>query len=370
MVCASPMRIREETAVTSLEALGWDSFFDCQVTDDERARRSPARVVWHARGHYRLSTGRGEWRGHLAGTLRHTAATPADLPVVGDWVLAASGGDGTATIRRRLGRRSSFSRQAAGRAAAEQIVAANVDTVLIVTSLNRDFSPRRLERYLALTWESGATPVVVLNKADLTDDAETWRREMAPVAQGVTLLVTSAFRGDGMPELHDVVRRGGTTVLVGSSGVGKSTIINSLAGERRQDVLPVRAADDRGRHGTTARHLFCLPGGGILIDTPGLRELQLWDADSGLEHAFEDVQSLAARCRFRDCSHGAEPGCAVAAAVARGELTADRIDSYRSLKEENEYLRTRHDEGARQERKRQSRQIARAIRLHYKLRRR
>jgi ribosome biogenesis GTPase len=354
-----------------LDSLGWDPFFNRQIADDERPRWAPARVVWEGRERYRLSTGDAEWQGQLAGRLRHATASRADLPVVGDWVLGTfRTGEHGATIQRVLERRSRFSRGAAGRSTEEQIVAANVDTVLLVTSFNRDFNVRRMERYLALSWESGARPIVVLNKADLAADHERWRDQMAPVSQGVPVLATSALRGDGIDELREVVRTGGTTALLGSSGVGKSTLINALVAGIQQEVLPIRDSDDRGRHSTTARQLFCLPDGGILIDTPGMRELQLWDADGGLEHAFADIEALAADCRFRDCSHGSEPGCAVAAAVDRGELPAERLDSYQRLRREDAFLRSRHDESARADRTRQAKQGAKAARLLYKLRRR
>jgi ribosome biogenesis GTPase len=357
--------------VYSLDDLGWNSFFDQQVTDDERARCKAARVVWEGRERYRLSTGEAEWSADVAGRIRHLAASRADLPAIGDWVLAAlRPAEGAATIQRVLARRSRFSRAAAGRSTDEQIIAANVDTVLLVTSLNRDFNLRRIERYLALTWESGATPVVVLNKADLCADPEPWRHEMASASQGVPVLVTSALRGDGMPALMAVISRAGTAALLGSSGVGKSTLVNALVGDSRQAVKPIRDRDERGRHSTTSRQLVCVPGGGILIDTPGMRELQLWDAEDGLEHAFGDIEALAEGCRFRDCSHGREPGCAVTAAVARGELAAERIASYRRLQREDDYVRSRHDERARLERTRKAKQIARAVRLQHKLRRR
>jgi len=357
--------------VHTLDDLGWSSFFDGQVTDDERARWIPGRVVWEGRERYRVSTGQTEWESRLAGRLRHAAAARADRPVVGDWVLATVRADErNATIQRLLARRSRFVRAAAGRATEEQTVAANVDTVLLVTSFNDDFNLRRVERYLALTWESGANPIVVLNKADLSADHATWRAEIDAVSQGVPVLVTSAQRGDGLAELHEIVRTGGTTAFLGSSGVGKSTLINALLGDRRQQILPIRERDDRGRHSTTARQLFCLPGGGVLIDTPGMRELQLWNAEAGLAHAFADVEALATTCRFRDCSHGGEPGCAVAEAVARGELPADRLDSYRRLLREDAFLRSRQDEGARSKRTREAKQIAKAVRLHDKLRRR
>jgi ribosome biogenesis GTPase / thiamine phosphate phosphatase len=357
--------------VHSLDGLGWDPFFDQQVTDEERPRWTPARVVWEGRERYWLSTGEAEWRADLAGRIRHLAASRGDLPAIGDWVLAAiRSAEGSATIHRVLARRSRFSRAAAGRSTHEQIVVANVDTVLLVTSVNRDFNLRRIERYLALTWESGAKPIIVLNKADLSDEPEAWQSQMTAASQGVPVLVTSALRGDGMPALVDAIRVGGTTALLGSSGVGKSTLINALSCDSQQVVRQVRDGDERGRHSTTSRQLFCLPAGGILIDTPGMRELQLWDAEEGIGHAFRDVELLADSCRFRDCSHAGEPGCAVTAAVERGELTAERLGSYRRLQREDDFLRARHDESARSERTRKAKQTARTVRLQGKLRRR
>jgi ribosome biogenesis GTPase len=364
--------------VGSLTSLGWNEFFASQLeskiteeSEDEYRRWVPARVIWEGRERYRLSTGEAELEARLSGRFRHAARSRADLPVTGDWVLAfPHPGELRATIQRRFARQTRFSRSAAGRATEEQVVAANIDTALIVTSINRDLNARRIERYLALAWESGARPVLVLNKADLVRDPEEWRGEIERVSVGVPLLVTSAVRGDGIAQLAEIVRTGGTTALLGSSGAGKSTLLNALLGENRQSVLPTRAADDRGRHSTTARQLFCLPDGGIVIDTPGLRELQLWDADAGLDRAFEDIGALAAGCRFRDCSHDREPGCAVIDAVERGELPAGRLDSYRRLQREDDFLRSRHDEKARSERSRQAKQIAKSVRLQYRLRRR
>ncbi len=354
----------------SLDMLGWDPFFAGQVTDDERERRMAARVISGSREHYRLASGGGEWRGRLAGRLRHAAESHADLPVVGDWVLAAIAPDGTATIHRRLERRSAVARGMAGRATAAHVVAANIDTALLVTSCRRDFNPRRIERYLALIWESGARPIIVVNKADLCSDPETWPSRAASVSPGVPVLVVSALRGDGLADLGDAVRTGGTTVLLGSSGAGKSTLLNALLGEDRQRVLAIRERDGRGRHSTTTRELFCLRDGGILIDTPGMRELQLWDASEGLEQTFADVDRLASECRFRDCRHVSEPGCAVLEAIDRGAMPADRLGSYHRLQRENDFVRAREDERARDARTRRAKQVSKAIRLQEKLRRR
>ena len=349
----------------SLSTLGWDGFFERQLTAEDREASVPARVVWVGRGVYRLSTVVDEWTAVLPGRLRHRTRSRAELPTVGDWVLASS-----QTIQRVLTRRSAFSRGMAGRAAAEQILAANIDTVLLVTSLNRDFNLRRVERYLALAWESGANPVIVLSKADLCSDPEASERAVSSCAQGVPVVVVSALRGDCMTDLHRIVREGGTTALLGSSGVGKSTLINTLLGDSRQPVREIREDDDRGRHATTSRELFLVPGGGIIIDTPGMREVQLWDAERGLERAFADVEELAGHCRFRDCSHVQEPGCAVADAVAEGRLDAARLESYRRLQREERFLESLVDDGARADRHRREKQGSKAIRQMSKLRRR
>jgi ribosome biogenesis GTPase / thiamine phosphate phosphatase len=355
--------------VHSLHELGWDEFFDKQIDDEERQRWTPARVVWETRERYRIVTMDGEWSSRLAGRLRHEASAGADLPAVGDWVLAAvRPHERSATIHRRLERRSAFTRAAAGRSTGAQIVAANVDTVLLVTSFNRDFNVRRIERYLALTWESGARPIVVLNKADLATDYNGWIADLESAAQGVPIVVTSALLGDGVDEVSGIVRGGGTTALLGSSGVGKSTLINALLGAELQSVTPIRDDDDRGRHRTTSRQLFVLPRGGIVIDTPGMRELQLLDAEAGIEHAFGDIETLASACRFRDCAHDGEPGCAVGAAVERGDLPPERLESYRRLLREEAFLRVRHDARARAERTKRWKQSAKALRLQDKLR--
>jgi ribosome biogenesis GTPase len=352
-----------------LSQLGWQEFFDNQLTDEERASLTPARVVWEGRGGYRVNSGSEEWRADLSGRFRHDTTTRADRPTTGDWVMVAPrSSDGRATIHRVLARSTEFSRRGAGRTSDRQVIASNVDIVLLVTSLNQDFNLRRIERYLALAWESGANPVLVLNKADVCDDPDRRRCEAQALAPGLPVLVTSAARGDGIADLETTVRRGGTTALLGSSGVGKSSLVNALVGESRQHTLPVRDDDDRGRHSTTSRQLFVVPGGGVLIDTPGMRELQLWDADAGLERAFADVEGLADRCRFRNCAHGAEPGCAVTSAAADGSLDVGRLESYRKLQREERHLEAQQDQRIRADRTRLARRGAKALRQHFKLR--
>jgi len=309
-----------------------------------------------------------EWRAELAGRLRHEANTEgALLPCVGDWVLTTLPGsrpeDGIARIERVLDRRSKFSRKEGGNRAAEQIIAANIDTVFLVQSLNGDLNPRRLERYLTLLWESGAEPVVVLNKADLCADRDAAVIEIKAVAQGVAVHAVSAVELEGLAALDRYLGAGKTVALVGSSGVGKSTIVNTLLGEERMHVREIRA-DDRGRHTTTARHLVPLPQGGLLIDTPGMRTMALWEGEEGLGKAFGDVESVAAECRFRDCTHGTEPGCAVRDALDAGTLDAARFRSYVKLGREVRRLAMKTDARLREEESRKLR------RRHAELRRR
>jgi ribosome biogenesis GTPase len=241
-----------------------------------------------------------------------------------------------------------------------------MDTVFLVTSCNRDFNMRRLERYLAAAWESGARPVLVLNKADLVSEPESWKAEAETTLMGVPVLLASAVREDGIAALKEHVPAGETAAFLGSSGVGKSSLINALIGSERQRVGAVRASDDRGRHSTTSRQLLLLPGGGALIDTPGLRELQLWEGGGGLESAFQDVRSLAARCRFRDCRHQSEPGCAVLEAEAAGELDRDRLQGYRKLEREQEFLESRQDPAARTARLQKFKRLVKEQRRFYK----
>jgi ribosome biogenesis GTPase len=328
----------------ALQDLGWT---DSHTTDFEphaAAGHAPARVAAQHRGAYVLFSELGELRAENAGRLAHEAVGAGALPAVGDWVAAAVRPDeGAATIHAVLPRRTSFSRKVALKASEEQVLAANVDAVFLVMSLNEDFNLRRLERYLTTAWESGAKPVIVLTKTDLCPDYELRVLEVEAVAFGVPVRAISNLTGDGLDLVRGHLAQGRTIALLGSSGVGKSTLVNTLAGEELLATREIREDDGEGRHTTTHRQLVVLPDGGLVLDTPGLRELQLWESSDGLSETFGDVEELAAQCRFSDCAHRTEPGCAVQAALEDETLPFDRWASYKKLQRELAHLERRLD---------------------------
>jgi ribosome biogenesis GTPase / thiamine phosphate phosphatase len=337
----------------SLRTLGWSERWKEIFAPFAAESLLPARVLVEHKGMYTIGTGTTEVRAEVAGRLRHEAVRRSEFPAVGDFVAyRPSDGSGPAIIRAVLPRRSAFIRKAAGQAFEEQVVAANIDTVFIMTALDRDFNLRRLERYLTLAWESGATPVILLNKADLSDEIIRRMDEVAGVTMGVPTHVVSALTGQGLENLERYLLPRQTIGVLGSSGVGKSTLINRLLARHVQATRAVRADDHRGRHTTTHRQLFVCPGGALIIDTPGMRELQLWHADEGLETTFQDIETLATQCRFHDCQHVNEPGCAVLAAVKRGALDAERLASFRKLARELRYTAALDDKDAMLARKR------------------
>jgi len=324
----------------------------------------PARVAAEHKGGYLIVTARGDLPAVAAGRLRRAAQEPA----VGDWVAfeepATAGGH--AMITGVLPRRTLLARRSAARDE-EQILAANVDAVLLVSALTRDLNLRRLERGLALSLESGAAPAIVLTKADLCDDVDAARAGVAQVARGVPVLVVSAKTGEGMSELSALLRPGSTLVLLGTSGVGKSTLVNLWLGSEQQAVAEI-ADSGKGRHTTTHRELLALPGGALVIDTPGVRELGLWDSAAGVSEAFPEIEALGAGCRFNDCAHDGEPGCAVAAAVDQGALARERLDSFLRLRREVAHATLQRDARARSEASRKARQVGRRLNDFYKKR--
>ena len=349
--------------LVDLDTLGWHVDFDEPFQTHAAQGLHAARVAVAHNYLYQLTGADGELMAEVSGRLRHQGDIPENRPVVGDWVaIKPSQSEQKATIEAVLPRRTSFSRKAPGETTRRQLVAANIDTIFLVCGLDDDFNVRRIERYLVAIQESGAAAVIILNKADTCPDLETARAATAPIAAGAPIHVISCLEDDGFDPLRSYLTRGHTIALIGSSGVGKSTIINRLLGVDRQRTRAVRPKDGRGRHTTTQRELIMMPGGGLLIDTPGMRELQLWDSAQALDDAFDDIDALASDCRFRDCAHGAEPGCAVRAAVEAGQLSRQRVEHYQGLKAEGTRLQQRRDELARIEEQRRTKTVHRAMR--------
>jgi ribosome biogenesis GTPase len=328
-----------------LHRLGWDDGWQAAFADHGEAGRVPARVAIQHRGSYDLLGEAGELRAPAAPRL----AREEQLPAVGDWVAVDLE---RGQIDAVLPRRTSISRKEVWHAAREQVLAANVDVAFLVQALPHDFNVRRLERYLAMAWESGAQPVVVLTKIDLVDELDPWLADVESVTLGSAPVVAlSSLTGEHVDDVRPFLQDNRSAVLLGSSGVGKSTLVNTLAGEDLLATREVREDDHRGRHTTTHRELLLLPGGGVILDTPGIRELQLWDAD--LEQTFGDIEEIAGHCRFSDCGHAAEPGCAVREALADGSLSAERWESYLKLQRELEALEARRNHLLRRERVRE-----------------
>ena len=355
--------------MSPLERLGWGPFFQAQITPDH-SRFRIARVTEEQRGRYRIAGGLDCWA-EVSGRFRHDAESGADFPVVGDWVCVSAESDaGPAIIHSRLNRRGTVARKAAGRTTDEQVIAANVDTIFIVTAPAEDLSPRRIERYLTMIWEAGAAPVVVLNKADLTKDPGS---AVAAIRARISLddvVALSALTADGMTALDRYLAPTTTIALLGSSGVGKSTIVNRLLGRELQKVAPIRTSDGTGRHTTTTRQLIELPGGALLIDTPGMRELQPWADESAVVHVFDDIVQLGRGCRFSDCSHKEEPGCVVEEAIADGRLDPARLDHYRHLLREAEFEERKRDKAAAAREKNRWKRITQDQRARYRERER
>jgi ribosome biogenesis GTPase len=351
-----------------IRSLGWDDGFAHHFEAWAGKRHvQPGRVFIEFNYLFRVYVEGGEVEAMLAGRVKHHASSRRDLPAVGDWVVVRRRpGDERGAIVAVLPRRSRFSRKIAGQVTDEQVVAANVNVVFIVMALDGDFNPRRLERYLLLARDSGAAPVVLLTKPDLSDDVPARVAEVHALVGEAPVHVLSPARNEGMEPLAHYLTPGRTGALLGSSGVGKTTIINRLLGTDVRRTRDVRASDSRGRHTTTNRELVVLPNGGLLIDTPGMRELQLWDVSTAVEETFDDVEQLAHACRFTDCRHRDEPGCAVKQAVGAGEVPAGRLDSYLKLQDELAWLARQQDERAQMEEKRRGKIGAKALRARLK----
>lgn len=328
-----------------LSNLGWDEFFETHFQPYRASGLAVARVVLEYNRLYRVLSARGELLAEVAGRLRHEAASRSDLPAVGDWVvIEPRQTEAKATIQSVLPRKSKFMRKAAGTRTEGQIVGANIDTVFLVTSLNQDFNLRRLERYLIVARESGASPVIILSKADLCEEVAERFRLIQTVAAGVPVHTISVVNQEGLDGLSSYFRHGQTVALLGSSGVGKSTLINYLLGRDVQQVRDIREHDGRGQHTTTHRELILLPQGGLVLDTPGMRELHLWDGGGeSLQASFDDIEALVRNCRFSDCRHKDEPGCAIREAIAAGVIEAARYQSYEKLQQELQHVARKQD---------------------------
>jgi ribosome biogenesis GTPase len=342
--------------------LGWNDELEASFEPYRQRGFHAARVAAQYKGAYVVYWDGPDLWAELPGRMLHRAEGALDLPAVGDWVVFEPlPPPSRSMIHALLPRRSAFVRKVAGQTTQEQVVAANVDVVFLVNGMDEDLNPRRIERYLTLAWESGASPVIVLTKSDICPDLESALGDVQGVALGVPIHMVSNVTGDGIAELGTYMGSGRTIALLGSSGVGKSSLVNSLVGEEVQTVKEIRE-DGRGRHTTTHRELISLPQGGLVLDTPGMRELQLWEASDGIQGSFEDIVLLSHSCRFRDCTHRSEPGCAIRKAINSGKLKAARYESYLKLQRELQFLETRRDKRARSEARKKIRAQARARR--------
>jgi ribosome biogenesis GTPase len=360
--------VADEPAVhPALTALGWDAGWASSFAPFAADGRRLARVVAVHKETSIVRDGSGDRAAGVSGRFRYEALGAVDYPTVGDWVAL----DGDGVIAAILPRRTVFKRLAADRSSRheavlddEQVMASNVDFALLVAGLDHDFNLRRIERYLSVAWSSGVSPVVVLNKSDVADDVDGRIVAVEAIAPGVPIVAVSAWTGDGLQRLLEHLPAGATAAILGSSGVGKSTLVNALLGEARQATAEVRISDSRGRHTTTHRELFELPGGALLVDTPGIRALEIMGADEGVDAAFDDVVDLATACRFSDCAHEGEPGCAVRAALADGRLSEDRLESHRKLERELARAARQVDPRARAEHRRHWKIIHKSVGEH------
>jgi ribosome biogenesis GTPase len=324
--------------------LGWNDTLDNYFEKLKLQDVIKGRVIFHSGKQYKINTRDGEVTAHLSNSYINSIETKSELPSVGDWVCLKQIDEFRPyQIIKLIPRRNKLSRKVSGAKSEEQIIASNIDIVFIVTSADQDFNIRRLERYIAIINEIGAHPIIILNKIDVCNDNKQYLLDIEKNLPNVTKFAISAKTSENIDEVIQYIKPGNTIVLVGSSGVGKSTLINNLLGYNRQTVGEIREKDSKGRHVTTSRELIVLPNGGMLIDNPGIRELQLWSSEIGISKTFEDIEELSRQCRFSDCTHNAEPGCAIKRNIELGKLSQERVDSYKKLLREQEYLNIRRN---------------------------
>ncbi|MDD3013666.1 MAG: ribosome small subunit-dependent GTPase A [Candidatus Gastranaerophilales bacterium] len=346
-----------------LNNLGWNTFFEKYLNAIDQQGLDIGRICCENKISYKLFSEYGELTALISGKLRNSSNSREDLPAVGDWVVFKKvENENKAVIQHTLPRKSKFSRKTAGNITQEQILAANIDTVFIVSSLNYDFNPRRIERYLTMVWNNGANPVIILTKSDLYNDLDEILYQVESIAFGTRIHIISNVLNQGIDVLRQYLSAGSTVALIGSSGVGKSTLINKLIGEDLLITGELRKNIDKGMHTTTNRQLYVLPDGGLIIDTPGMRELQLWDVDDGLNQYFDDIENLAENCRYSNCKHDSEPGCAVKAAISKGLLDKNRYESYVKMKNELTFLSKKQNQKASQIEKEKWKNIHKQIR--------
>ncbi len=332
------------TTQNGLRNFGWNDFFEANFSEFAGGEFIPARVAVEHRNYYELYSAIGELTADKAGKLFYSALDGSALPAVGDWLAVKPvANESKAVIHAVLPRLTKFSRKKAGATTEEQIVAANVDSVFIISSLNQELNYRRIERYLTLAWENDVKPVVILSKADLCEDIYGKLAETQAALIGTDVHVVSAKERAGIEELYVYFEGNKTVAVIGSSGVGKSTLINSLLEREKMDVSDISLYKDKGRHTTTHRELSIVPGGGVIMDTPGMREIQLWEGGEGLSELFDDIEQLTLECKFSDCKHDSEPGCAIQAAISAGTLEESRFKSYKKLQNEVNYIARKQD---------------------------
>lgn len=333
--------------MNNLTLFGWDEFFEKQFQNFSGEEFSAGRVIRENKNNYIVATESGDLTGELSGKFYFNTENKSDFPAVGDWVILRPLHDeGKGIIESIMQRKSKFSRKTALNKTDEQIIASNIDFIFLVTSLNLDTNPRRIERYLTLAYESNITPVIVLSKSDLCENIDDIYGDIKFIAGDTDICVVSAYDNSGIEQLNKYFSGNRTVAFVGSSGVGKSTLINLLSGKEIMAVRDISTYKDKGRHTTSHRELTVLPNGGIIIDTPGMRELQMWEGSEGISETFSDIENYISMCRFSDCSHSSEPGCAVKSAIENGELDEDRYRNFIKLQKEIRYFENRNNRKA------------------------